>query len=247
VKHVYILRRQLSPLPCGTRSTHTKAADMILLKKHGVLVQHIPRTGGTWIRDAIDACGISYCKCLAACPQHIAIKHGLATHIRKTSKYPHSIIAAFVRHPVAYYESVWKWMTDANMQKTRHRLLHGWHPHGTAVKLYRADFNEWVDVMLDEKSAWYTRLVELYVGPDGGEFCSFVGRTEHLLRDVVNLLSVSGYSSEANTTNLASLQSANVRTLHVEWQEATKQRVIHEEREVASRFYGDNIDKRLFP
>lgn len=161
--------------------------------------------------------------------------------------------AAFVRHPVAYYESVWRWL-----KRTRHRgrkhfarvVDHwAWHPHSRAAELYGPDFSVWVERILEDQPAWYTRLVEMYVGPCGGEVCDFVGRTETLTRDFLRLMHLLGYgeSLEQNKMELFDLpRQGESKYPRPAWNDGLQERMLKVEHEVVDRFYGGQSERRLY-
>jgi hypothetical protein len=122
--------------------------------------------------------------------------HCLLGHYPRLKRVGIKYILTFVRHPIAYYESVWKWLTNniAPRNNRFRRMLRywRWHPFKSAAFYYSDDFNIWVQRMIDSDPMWYTRMVENYVGPPGGEFVDFIGRTETLQSDLIQALTVMG-------------------------------------------------------
>ncbi len=168
-----------------------------LLSKHKVLIQHIPRTGGTWQEMALDIAGIRVNRWLDKQPPWIPKKHALLNHYHRRQLMQAKYVAAFVRHPIAYYESIWKWLSELRPRDFKTiETRWNWHPKRSVARHYSKDFNAWVFAVLKAEPLWYTRLVEQYVGPEGGEFCDFIGRTETLTEDFLDLLSIVGYGEE---------------------------------------------------
>jgi hypothetical protein len=103
--------------------------------------------------------------------------------------------------------------------------------------------------MLENEPAWYTRLIEQYVGPEGGEFASYVGRTERLVQDLVAILRSLGYAiSNVQAANLDGLPRKNTLQCspHDSWPPELAARVLTAEQVVLRRFYGDNYTKLRF-
>jgi hypothetical protein len=160
-----------------------------------------------------------------------------------------NFVFAFVRHPIAYYESVWKWMSRKNYSRLIRKRWR-WHPHRTAVMQYRraSGFNDWVCRMLKNRPCWYTRLVEQYVGPEGGEFCDFIGRTETLIEDFMLLLNELGYNEQVPPENeLRCMERHNSIDMRIVWDRKLQAQVLQQEVLVLNRFYeGTNLERRWY-
>ena len=219
------------------------------LRKNGDLFQHIPRTGGTWIENALRLSGIGCSRWISSAqPLNYATKHCLLGLYYKEYYNVVNRVFSFVRHPIPYYASVWKWMTQhhgVNCMKERWT----WHPHLTVAKLYQPNFNDWVFMMLKKEPLWYTRLLENYVGPKGGEFCNYIGRTETLTTDFCEVMEWLGYEKEIETNRETLCSSGKLNASvgsPVEWSAELKAEVVETERLVIERFYGDNEGKRYY-
>lgn len=219
------------------------------LVNHRALFLHIPRTGGTWVGRALAAAGIEYIRrykkrghydrCLPV--NHLFAGH----HWRKYhADTPFCLCWSVVRHPLTYYPSVWRWLRSGSM-----RPRWNWHPHMTAARLWRPVFGDWVNSLLDQEPSWYTRLVEGYVGPEGGEYCEWIGRTRTLTSDLIEGLRYCGVELRADQVGvIRGLDRANVSTGESPlWPAGVEERVLHEERALLRRFYGPaTMDKRVF-
>ena len=208
------------------------------LKKARALFQHIPRTGGSWVEKAIDLCGVARIGWLEKQPPWIPRKHALLSHYYHKPMAEVEFVFAFVRHPIPYYESVWKWLGKNGGTKIM-RPAWTWHPHATAARWYQPDFDDWLYLMLEKEPLWYTRLIEQYVGPRGGEYCNFIGRTEHLLGDFCQVMNSLGYVEqvEHNQDGLSKMGRRNVINQDIEWSPDLKAKMLETEQIVIERFY----------
>lgn len=220
------------------------------LNKTGDLFLHIPRTGGTWVEGAIWNSEISASRWLKKQPKQYAMKHCLLSLHNRDVQSRINRVFSFVRHPIPYYESVWRWIKFSNVpRKMRIINRYDWHPHFSAIKLYHEDFNVWVERILNEEPLWYTRLVEQYVGPQDGEFCNYIGRTETLNSDFCEVMVWLGYSKQINIHKDIILSSRNKNSSEVNrptWNDCLKKCVVGTERLLIDRFYGSNIKKRFY-
>ena len=70
------------------------------------LFVHIPKTGGVWVEEALPACGIA-----TACPLTtggVSWRHPLPADIRGSFDFTFT----FVRHPISWYESWWRFASS---------------------------------------------------------------------------------------------------------------------------------------
>lgn len=178
----------------------------LYLPQHNALFTHIPRTGGTWLRRALTVSGVTTEDWLRSKTlEGITRKHQAITHIKSTSlATPLPFTFAFVRHPVSYYASVWRRMQrDQIIKGWDHKSEKGWEPWSRVSKLFDPNepFEEWASKILKQEPAWVTRLFEYYIGPEGGEFCKFVGRLENLKTDFGKLGDTLGFKPNWENVN----------------------------------------------
>jgi len=138
---------------------------------------HIPKTGGSWFREAIKlATGKPY--------SHVGQQHShfpeLANHINPDT-IKSAYYFAFVRHPITWYQSRWAF-----------RVKHGWHmSHPIDRNCSSNDFREWVDNLLIHKPGWVSTLYKVYIERvPSGEIN--VGTMENLVTDATNILQNAG-------------------------------------------------------
>ena len=217
---------------------------------------HIPRTGGTWVFDTMNILGV-HSKRWMTLPISLPKNHVLLSHMSPEGMKKVDYIFAFVRNPIAYYESVWKLISIGDRgnrfgdrfgtENLRPHWL--WHPHMSVTRHYNPDFNRWVEAVLKHEPCWYTRLIESYVGPEGAEFCDFIGRTETLNEDLLNVLEGLGYEKQIAPHREEILKKGRVHNIdrEMDWDPELKRRVEETERLVTARFYdGDNFHHKRY-
>jgi len=150
---------------------------------------------------------------------------------------------SIVRHPIDYYESVWSWLKK-NPHGTADDIakVWSWHPLMRPAQLFDLDFNAWVNQLIDDQGDWITRLFWMYVGPEGGEFCQYIGHTETLEKDFIKVLGLLGYDelvkNEKETIEKTRKphQSGRVRET-ITWDSATRKRAETTESLIIKRWY----------
>lgn len=213
---------------------------------------HVPRTGGTWVLSALYTCR------LRSTPWGVVEDRPTMPRAHRLPFFcvqetvPAALIT-FVRHPVAYYESVWKWIAFHDHAPTKARWT--WHPFRRAIETYEKDgtFERWVRRIVEEESCWYTRMLEDYVGPAGAEYCDYIGRTKTLQRDFV--AAVKDVGIELDPARLAALDRLPLVNAvpaesfgdRLRWTDELRELVLRNERVTVSRFFGpDTSDLRYY-
>ena len=133
---------------------------------------HVPKTGGSWVREAVRAAGcqaedylvdddvhgdLSYCPC------------------------PDRFLFAFVRHPLTLYRSYW-----------RFKIGERWDTRNPFDMDCAADtFPAFIENVVSKYPAWCSSMFEDYVGPPDRPI-DFIGRFESLVDDLVRALHGAG-------------------------------------------------------
>jgi len=229
------------------------------LPEKKALFLHVPRTGGTWIKEAMYRGGIPMDKWGRVGEPYRPKKHTLIPHIRPELWGRVGLVFAFVRHPVDYYISVWRFTTRSwkNRPDEMHRLTKGNKQViaiSEAILRWKPDFSEWLDEMIEEEPGWATRWFERFVGPPKGEFCYFIGRTETLEQDTEDVLTKLGYGDLWNTRReqIKEIRHArnkirSIKAPPIEVTEEQRKRIERSERVLLRRFYGeDTFQKRVY-
>lgn len=174
---------------------------------------HIPKTGGTWVESVLRENGLVACslghehadydrnlfQSVVSVRDHLGeamriTRHKLMHGRRKTPPDADVFRFCFVRHPLAWYESWWKFMRgqdwhDWGVQNSRA----GWHPNAVLNGLGSPDFNTFVRNVVRARPGYVSELMFAFTKPG----ISFIGRTEYLRRDLARVLDTLGLSYDA--------------------------------------------------
>jgi hypothetical protein len=101
----------------------------------------------------------------------------------------------------AINEVKWEEVLEGGSELVDRWLKHTKYQHRSeisyeGVRRWKSDFDEWMEVMLEEEPGWATRVYERFVGPQFGEFPHYIGRTETIDRDVEEVMNILGYGKE---------------------------------------------------
>jgi len=217
------------------------------LRASNSLFLHIPRTGGTWVKSVIAAGGIRSCQCNGKGPW----SHCLIGHYEKEWFERFDFFFSFVRHPLSYYESAWKYCCEKTRSPLGPKALCRWkmHPFSKVCRVHEElkceNFDRWVEGVLEHEPCWYTRLIESFVGPEYREFHQFIGRTETIHQDLSDVLCHLGHKIDEDLVR--DHPRKNVNSRKIIWNSDLKARVLFGERDMIKRFYGEKTtDKRWY-
>jgi len=228
------------------------------LPEKQVLFLHIPRTGGTWINQAMIHAGIPVEKWMSVGPKYRPRKHTILPHYYPDRLDRIRYVFCFVRHPVSYYISMWRFYAKiAPWAKERiKRLAEDLPPRATneAEVRWKPDFREWIEEMLEEEPGWATRRFERFVGPERGELCHYIGRQETLEDDFAEVMGIIGYGKlwerkrEQFEVKMARrnrphwIPESRVPMIKVD--DELRQRIERSERVLIRRFFGEETFKK---
>jgi hypothetical protein len=143
---------------------------MIIMPKSCFL--HIPKTGGTWVAHVIREAGIPHEEFSVEGDTHRGLKE---------CPHPERFKFAFVRHPVAAYQSYW-----------RYKIGTDWDPPNQMDRECRSeDFTTFVRNVLERYPGFCTHVFEQYVGPPDNPI-EFIGKQENLVEDLIKALKLAG-------------------------------------------------------
>lgn len=191
---------------------------MALMLPHSIFF-HIPKTGGIWVRKAIQNAGISTTEVgKGTGPAQL---HNQYWQVDRSGKFTF----AFVRHPLAWYPSFWAY-----------RMLTGWQMADPADPFMSLSFEKFVWNVIRHDPGHLSKHYERRVGPAPGAL-DFVGKTENLASDLVRALRLAG--EEFDEDKLLSTPRENVSLLQPVYPDRLREAVSKSEREGLERFgYG---------
>lgn len=155
----------------------------VLLPKSAFL--HIPKTGGTWVRNALKDAGLHKQTLLSQTPKESTENTPRSWH--NVPLYSDDFLArkhvfCFVRHPLTWYQSYWAHkMHDDSWTNSK--------KHVNKLDECRAnEFSVFMDNVIEEFPDGYVSwLFDFYTS-----HATFVGRIEQLRRDLVRALDETG-------------------------------------------------------
>ena len=173
---------------------------MSVMLKNGSVFLHIPKTGGKWIENALDELSLKKYKFshnhadmdrtvnfAGHYPTYFMrkiVKHGPFVHrnIRDAFKF------CFVRHPLKYYESYFKYAWSLDWPEFPGLDVHSktdkWHPNSVLFDIGDKDFNQFIRNVIKKRPGYVTELYGSFATPD----IDFIGKTENLVEDFINVL-----------------------------------------------------------
>jgi hypothetical protein len=181
---------------------------MALLLKCGAIFLHIPKTGGTWVTQALMEQGLVRCSFGDKHADMVRVLHPLTftpigrTRLRTFAKRLLSLPRrravvrsdfrfCFVRHPTAWYESYWKWQRTGAPYHGRWNVwgdeadpVRRWHALAALNYVRDEDFNGFVRRAVARRPGFVSELFGWYTQAGIG----FVGKQESLADDLVRVL-----------------------------------------------------------
>lgn len=170
---------------------------MAFLLDRSVFV-HVPKTGGQWVVAALERAGLVR--------ERLGPVHTSPDEIEVDPALPRF---AFVRHPLAWYRSIWA-----------HRMDEGWSPVDDPDWFTPRWIDHWASFTSRTRARRFDRFVRRCVEafPDGYvsdlyetyvEGCARVGRQERLAEDLVEILDAFG--EPVDPDRLRAVSPVNVR------------------------------------
>ncbi len=159
---------------------------MAALLKCGAIFLHVPKTGGSWVSTVLEKNGLVFAnvgeihddaKRIAEFERWFRIPNKYAKPNRPFFKF------CFVRHPLTWYESWFKYQAARGWPNWGEDSSR-WHPNAMLDGLGASDFATFLANVLERRPGYVSELYGWYVTRE----VHFVGRYEHLARDLFSVL-----------------------------------------------------------
>lgn len=170
---------------------------MAVILKGGSLFLHLPKTGGSWVTRVLHDSGLVERE-LRKPHKHLDARRAVRAY-RANSRARVGAFASrglfrpaepgvpfmfcFVRHPVRWYESWYKYASHPEVAWKRFGRK-GWHPNAMLDGLGDEDFSVFVRRVVERHPGYVSRMYRWYDQPG----VAFVGRQERLRDDLVEVL-----------------------------------------------------------
>jgi hypothetical protein len=186
---------------------------------------HVPKTGGTWVTQALQVAGVP---CQIVWTRLGPGSRGHAT-LEQTRAYSDRFSFAFVRHPLDLYRS--RWAANTKDGWPMNRFLHD---------ARSADFPGFVDRVIERHPGFAGRHFAEFTGPAENEI-AFVGRYETLVDDLVRALDAAGENyDEAALRSYAPANRSDYQRHAANYDLALAERVVAVEQDAILRWYCDD-------
>ena len=175
---------------------------MAVLLKCGATFLHIPKTGGTWVTKVLQENSL-VARMFA--DKHADLTRALfpltfatgRTTLRRFAKkvlllphvcsvYRSDFRFCFVRHPLGWYESFFKYQSGGGWPKWGDESdpIRGWHPNSVLNGTSDEDFNRFVRKVVAKRPGYVTEMYGWYTYPR----IDFIGKQERLADDLIAVL-----------------------------------------------------------
>ena len=202
---------------------------MALVLNSGAIFLHVPKTGGSWVRAVLeeldladyelghahgDMDHVSFYAKFASGRQYLKylIRKKLLGQIRRTPEESYYRFC-FVRHPVSWYESWWRYNADRGWPEWGDRGdVTRWHPNADLNGLGADEFNAYVRRVIGRYPGYVTDLFGGYT-----KSCDFVGKQENLVTDLVAVLAHLGVAVDEQKLRSITRSNTSDSEREVEW------------------------------
>lgn len=167
---------------------------MALILPHSVMI-HIPKTGGSWCAVAIKQSGIKYVEPMLPGASLVQSRHCSINAVADRVKGRFTF--AFVRHPLDWIRSNWRYICDRGVHKKWKKPFKHW-----TAKCWSLDFVTFVKNVLNHhpgvpSSAMFKRIgykvnEKEHRWEPGPNVVNFIGRTKYLSGDLIEALAQAG-------------------------------------------------------
>ena len=155
------------------------------------LFLHVPKTAGTAISQAFFDAGVQ----VTVLPSPGTIwRHATEIQLYNVPTcYEWKYRFGFVRHPVAWWHSLWKFTHQRDSIMLRPKRLPIWHLNHpfneifyNCKRYHKKDANEFITRMIDHHPEFYSRMIDAFFG-ESRQGVDFIGRVEKISSDLKEL------------------------------------------------------------
>jgi len=210
---------------------------MALILKGGAVFLHIPKTGGNWVTSVLRECGLvkgsigykhsNLDRLVSPYEARSGKRFGLLQRARIASVLkPKPFMFCFVRHPLKWYESWFKYQTqpacDWRDWGSDQDVL-AWHPCCPLNGSRSETFDGFVRKALEMRPGFVSEMYSEFAKPQ----VEFVGRQESLVDDLVAVLKRLNLSFDEDfVRSFKEVGVSSAPKQKVEWDPELKQRVL---------------------
>lgn len=196
---------------------------------------HIPKTGGSWVSEVLHDNGL-----VAEYLGHkhadydLNLFHGRLAPKRVPATYARTILErarsrrtgqpfreprvyrfAFVRHPLSWYESHWKFMQGLGWNDWGViNSCEGWHPCSTLNGLGSDDFNQFVRNVVRVRPGYVSELFFAFTKPG----IDAIGKNENLKRDFLKIAADRGIKIDTERLEkMGKVNESKVKQDKIQW------------------------------
>ena len=222
--------------------------SMTVILKNGGMFLHIPKTGGNWVTKVLEK--------NHAVAGRIGHKHDSLERIltnmngggwegwsyalkKMTGAYPRSkpYMFCFVRHPLSWYESYFKYMSQPSRNwcpwYDEHAMTAWQHPCAMLNGLGASDFNQFIRNVIEKRPGYVSELFGWYTRPQ----VDFVGKQENLKEDVIHVFRELGLDcDEEDIRSFPEFGVSKKPDQHIVWDPALKKEMLRLEHAAIVRY-----------
>ncbi len=195
---------------------------------------HIPKTGGSWVDESLKATfGKHYMRLNLELGFHADIN---GIHIPKSKVKTNKFTFSFVRHPLTWYKSCWKFNYDKMERDKNKPLLDGEPEYFDGQNVLRdhcgsTDFNEFIDNIIKKfPNGYYSTVVKENEGVD------YMGKQEYLYLDLCEALDKAGEHYDDYSFHVQHI-NVSLKDLDKDYTKEQADSIIKMENYVIERYY----------
>ncbi|MFW5760160.1 MAG: sulfotransferase family 2 domain-containing protein [Cyclobacteriaceae bacterium] len=217
---------------------------MAILLKSGAVFLHIPKTGGSWVHKVLKEQNLIK---IEFSHKHADMERVLnfprfytggfihqswklkTLHLHEEIKNAYKF--CFVRHPLSWYESYWRFMTGLNWDKFheleyKRKYLRGrvWHPNLVLENIGGPDFNQFIQNVIKEYPGYVTEFYGWYTLPF---HINFIGKQENMKEDLIKVLTDLGEKFDKDKIYKVGKENQSKQQVQIpKWDENLKEEIL---------------------